>query len=104
MAHIDLSRKIIQTMGEMDKVIVDMRVTQMLRARRDEILDAIGGRTCEPTNELLEELAQLDQALGIEPLRFDEQDELCQLITELHARGAFDDLAPTSVDTDGCAL
>lgn len=72
---VDLSSKTLKTMGDIDRVAVDMRVTQQVRARRDEILDAIGDRTCEPTLEILNELAQLDAELGIEPLRFPELDE-----------------------------
>lgn len=83
MADIDLSPKIMHTMGDIDKLAVDMRVTQMLRARRDEILDAIGSRTCEPTSDLLRELAELDAELGIEPLAFD--DPIDELRAELIA-------------------
>jgi hypothetical protein len=71
---IDLTPKTIAVMGEVEKVAADMRITQMLRARRDEILTAIGERTCEPTLEILFELGQLDDALGIAPMEFpDEQ-------------------------------
>jgi hypothetical protein len=71
---IDLTPKQMLVMGEVEKVAADMRVTQMLRARRDEILAAIGNRTCEPTLEILFELGQLDDALGIAPMEFpDEQ-------------------------------
>jgi hypothetical protein len=70
----DLSPKTIRTLGEdqVEKFAVDMKVNQMLRARRDQILDAIGSRTVEPTPDLLAELSQLDDALGIEPLTFPE--------------------------------
>lgn len=64
----DLTPKTIAVMDEVEKVAADMRVTQMLRARRDEILETIGDRTCEPTLDVLYELAQLDDALGIAPV------------------------------------
>lgn len=69
--NIDLAPKTMRTLGDIDqveKLVVDMNVTQMLRARRQEILTAIGDRTCEPTLDVLFELAQLDAALGIAPL------------------------------------
>jgi hypothetical protein len=67
---IDLSPKLIRTLGDeqVQQFAVDMRVYRMVRARRDEILDALHSRQAEPTDELLRELAELDDALGIEPL------------------------------------
>jgi hypothetical protein len=68
--YVGLTPKQCKTMGDIDQVAVDMRVTQMLRARRNEILHAIGDRIVEPTAELLSELAELDEALAVDPLEY----------------------------------
>ena len=120
--NLDLSQKTLKTMGDIDqvqKLAIDMRVTRMLRSRRNEILQAIGDRTCEPAPEVLDELNQLEEELGIAPVQFDtaivylreelreqeaNQDDLAALIVELTARGMFDELGSTREDTDGCAL